>query len=70
MNIGRYDKVCYRTEQRDENVLLRNMKKGRIGYTFGCTSAGETLQVRLPDGSLDSWQREECMEASSGGEAG
>jgi hypothetical protein len=66
MNSGKYEKVCYRTERREENVLLRNLKNVRTGYTFGCTSAGETLQVRLPDGSLDSWQREECTEIGSG----
>lgn len=64
MNTGKYDKVCYRTEQREENVLLRNLKNGQTGYTFGCTVAGETLQVRLADGSLDSWQRDDCMEIS------
>jgi len=66
MNTGNYDKVCYRTEQREENVPLRNLKNGSTGYSFGCTVAGETLQVRLADGSLDSWQREECTEVSSG----
>lgn len=66
MNTGKYEQVCYRTEQRDENVLLRNLKDGQTGYTFGCTSEGETLQVRLPDGGLDSWSREECAEESSG----
>jgi len=66
MNSGRYEKVCYRTVQRDENVLLRNLKNGRTGYSFGCTTAGETVQVRLSDGSLDSWQREECTEIGSG----
>jgi hypothetical protein len=66
MNSGKYEKVCYRTEQREENVLLRNLKNGRTGYSFGCTAAGETLQVRLSDGSLDSWQREECTEIGSG----
>jgi len=66
MNTGKYEKVCYWTEQRDEKVLLRNLKSGLTGYTFGCTSEGETLQVRLPDGSLDSWNREECTEANSG----
>jgi len=66
MNSGKYEKVCYLTEQRDEHVVLRNLKNGATGYTFGCTSAGETVQVRLPDGSLDSWPREECTEVSSG----
>jgi len=66
MNSGRYEKVCYWTEQRDEKVLLRNLNNGLTGYSFGCTSEGETLQVRLADGSLDSWSREECTEAGSG----
>lgn len=66
MNTGKYENVCYRTEQREENVLLCNLRNGSTGYTFGCTSAGETLQVKMPDGSLDSWQREECTEVSSG----
>jgi len=66
MNSGKYEKVCYRTEQREENVLLRNLKNGRTGYSFGCTTAGETLQVKLSDGSLDSWQREDCTEIGSG----
>ncbi|NVN99189.1 MAG: hypothetical protein HXX17_07690 [Geobacteraceae bacterium] len=66
MNSGKYEKVCYWTEQRDENVPVQNLKNGQTGYTFGCTSEGETLQVRLADGSLDSWNREECIEAGSG----
>jgi len=58
-----YDKVCYWTEQREENVLLRNVKNGELGYSFGCTQAGETVQVRLTNGELDSWSRDECVEA-------
>jgi hypothetical protein len=65
MNTGKYEQVCYRTEQRDEQVLLRNLKNGQVGYSFGCTSEGETVQVRLVDGTLDSWSRRECREASS-----
>lgn len=57
-----YDKVCYRTEQREEHVMLRNKENGEVGYSFGCTYAGETVQVRLPDGQLDSWGREDCAE--------
>lgn len=60
-----YDKVCYRTEQQDESVALRNLKTGQIGYTFGCTLAGETIQVRLANGELDSWSRDECTEVLS-----
>ena len=60
-----YDNVCYRTEQRDENVPLLNMKNGQLGYSFGCTQAGETVQVRLTNGELDSWGRNDCMESFS-----
>jgi len=59
-----YDRVCYRTEQREESVLLRNKENGEIGYSFGCTQEGATVQVRLPDGQLDSWSRDECAEES------
>jgi hypothetical protein len=50
------------TEQRDDTVPLRNLKNGKLGYSFGCTYAGETVQVRLTDGTLDSWNRDECSE--------
>jgi hypothetical protein len=59
-----YDRVCYRTEQREENVPLRNVKNGLLGYSFGCTQAGETVQVKLANGELDSWSRDECAESS------
>jgi len=65
MNTGIYDKVCYWTEQREEKVLLRNTKNGQLGYSFGCTQAGETIQVKLMNGELDSWGRDECVESSS-----
>ncbi len=64
MKTNEYDRVCYRTEQRDENVLIRNQATGKIGFSFGCTYAGETVQVRLPNGELDSWSRNECEEES------
>ena len=60
-----YDRVCYRTEQREENVPLRNVKNGLLGYSFGCTQAGETVQVKLANGELDSWSRDECAESST-----
>lgn len=66
MNTSKYAQVCYRTEQREEPVLLRNIRNGRVGYSFGCTEAGETVQVKLPNGSFDSWNRDECTEARSG----
>lgn len=62
MRANEYDHVCYWTEQREENVPVRNTKTGNVGYTFGCTHAGETVQVRLPNGELDSWSRDECDE--------
>ena len=65
MSPGKYEQVCYRTEQRDEFVTLHNLKNGKKGYSFGCTNAGETVQVRLPDGTLDSWSRDECTEVDT-----
>ena len=64
MTTTTYDRVCYRTEQRDEAVPLRNVKNGQLGYSFGCTQAGETVQVKLANGELDSWSRDECAESS------
>ncbi len=65
MTTTNYDNVCYRTEQREESVPLLNMKNGQLGYSFGCTQAGETVQVRLTNGELDSWGRNDCMESFS-----
>lgn len=65
MTATNYDKVCYRTEQREENVPLRNVKNGQLGYSFGCTYAGETVQVKLTNGELDSWSRDEFEESFS-----
>lgn len=58
-----YDKVCYWTEQQGERVTLRNLKTGEIGYSFGCTYEGSTVQVMLENGELDSWSKEECAQA-------
>jgi len=62
MRTQHYQQVCYRTEQRDEGVLLKNIKTGEKGISFGCTLEGETVQVRLENGELDSWERRECSE--------
>ena len=62
MRGSNYDKVCYWTEQREENLPLRNLKTGEIGYSFGCTQEGATVQVRLENGELDSWSKEDCVE--------
>ena len=57
--------VCERTEHKEERVQLKNLKTGDIGLSFGCTTEGGTIQVELPDGSLDSWVSEECEEVAS-----
>lgn len=62
MKAREYDKVCYWTEQRDEPVRLVNLRDGTESTSFGCTYAGETIQVRLDNGDLDSWERTECTE--------
>ena len=56
-----YERVCYRTEQREERVPLRNKDTGYVGYSFGCTQEGATVQVELASGELDSWDRETCI---------
>jgi hypothetical protein len=65
MKANQYNSVCYRTEQREEPVRLKNLRTGAQGVTFGCTYAGETVQVRLDNGELDSWQRWECIETNN-----
>lgn len=62
MRGSNYDKVCYWTEQREEHLPIRNLKTGEIGYSFGCTHEGATVQVRLENGELDSWSKEDCVE--------
>ncbi|MCM2358691.1 MAG: hypothetical protein NDI77_11125 [Geobacteraceae bacterium] len=62
MRGSQYDKVCYWTEQREEKVPIRNLKSGEVGYSFGCTYEGNTVQVRLENGELDSWPKEDCLE--------
>lgn len=59
MGYTEYDKVCNLTERREDHIMLRNLKTGMIGHTLGCTYEGNTVQVRLDDGSLDSWGRED-----------
>ena len=64
MQTKEYDHVCNWTERREERIPLRNLKNGQIGYPFGCTYAGETIQVRLENGDLDSWERKDCTEVT------
>lgn len=65
MKTNQYNSVCYRTEQRDEPVRLKNIRTGAQGVVFGCTYSGETVQVRLDSGELDSWERSECIETTN-----
>ncbi|GAM09598.1 hypothetical protein OR1_01878 [Geobacter sp. OR-1] len=62
MKRSEYERVCYTTEQRGEKVPLKNLRNGMVGYSFGCTYEGETVQVRLEDGGLDSWAKDDCVE--------
>lgn len=63
MTVTGYERVCYRTEQQDEHVPLYNVRSGQLGYSFGCTHEGMTVQVKLTNGELDSWSRDECNES-------
>lgn len=65
MQTKQYEHVCYWTERREEHVPLRNLNNGQIAYSLGCTYAGETVQVRLENGELDSWERKECAEVTT-----
>lgn len=64
MRTSDYERVCYYTEQREEDVPLRNILTGEFAFSVGCTMEGGTVQVRLPNGGLDSWLREECAEVT------
>ncbi len=54
--------VCQRTERKDERVKLRNVRTGESGLSFGCTIEGQTIQVELENGDLDSWEPADCEE--------
>lgn len=62
MKEPQHEKVCERTERKEERVRLKNLKTGEVGLTFGCTSEGGTIQVELEDGTLDSWSPADCEE--------
>ncbi len=62
MKESQYVDVCERTERKDERIRLRNTRTGAVGLTFGCTLDGETVQVELESGELDSWSPNECEE--------
>jgi|PlaIllAssembly_1097288.scaffolds.fasta_scaffold67579_3 hypothetical protein len=62
MKESQHIKVCERTERKEERVKLRNVRTGEIGLTFGCTIEGQTIQVELDNGDLDSWEPTDCEE--------
>ena len=61
MKNSQYEKVCYASHQREENVPLKNLKTGEIGYSYLCTFEGNTIQVRMKNGELDSWDKNDCI---------
>lgn len=61
---GVHSDICDRTERKDERVQVRNKKSGAVGLSFGCTIEGDTVQVELADGTLDSWPQDDCEAVS------
>jgi hypothetical protein len=59
---GPISEICDRTQKGDERLKLRNVNTGEVGVSYACTIEGETIQVELPDGSLDSWREDDCEE--------
>jgi hypothetical protein len=57
--------VCQRTERKEERVKLRNLKTGEVGFSFGCTEEGGTIQVELENGQFDSWEPADCQEVEA-----
>lgn len=55
-----HSEICDTTERREQRVTVRNRNTGEIGLSYGCTMEGDTVQVELPDGSLDSWPEDDC----------
>lgn len=57
---GPHSEICDTTERREQRVRVKNRKTGEIGLSYGCTPEGDTVQVELSDGSLDSWPEDDC----------
>lgn len=55
-----HSEICDTTERKEQRVTVRNKNTGEIGLSFGCTIEGDTVQVELPDGTLDSWPEDDC----------
>jgi hypothetical protein len=61
---GNISEICDRTQKGEERIKLRNVKTGEIGTSYACTLEGDTIQVELTDGSLDSWPEDDCEQVS------
>lgn len=57
---GPHSEICDTTERKEQRVQVKNRLTGEVGLSFGCTIEGDTVQVELPDGSLDSWLEDDC----------
>lgn len=55
-----HSEICDTTERKEQRVQVKNVKTGEIGLSYGCTIEGDTVQVQLSDGSLDSWPEDDC----------
>ena len=55
-----HSEICDTTERKEQRVKVRNRISGEIGLSYGCTMEGDTVQVELSDGSLDSWPEDDC----------
>ncbi|WP_026843159.1 hypothetical protein [Citrifermentans bremense] len=55
-----HSEICDTTERKEQRVQVKNTRTGEIGLSYGCTIEGDTVQVELSDGSLDSWPEDDC----------
>lgn len=55
-----HSEICDTTERKEQRVQVRNKQTGEVGLSYGCTIEGDTVQVELSDGSLDSWPEDDC----------
>lgn len=55
-----HSEICDTTERKERRVQVKNTKTGEVGLSYGCTIEGDTVQVELSDGSLDSWPEDDC----------
>ena len=62
MRSSEYTMLCYRTEQREERVPLKNTGTGEVGFSFQCSYERGGITVQMADGTLETWGSEECRE--------